>query len=78
MDSKFSLVPSFQIGRANSYAPRILIKYRQPDKKRAFWRFEQSTIWENRVKWESESLKLPTALDYQAAYFYILAVYVKT
>ena len=78
MDSEFSLVTSLQIGRANTYAPRVLIKCRQPDKKWAFWRFEPSTIWQNGVKWESESRKLPTALNYQAAYFYILAVYFKT
>ena len=56
---------------------RILIKCRQPAKKPATWRFEPSTFWGNRVKLESESLKLPTALSYQAAYFNILAVYLK-
>ena len=34
-------------------------------------------LWKSRVKWESESLKLPTALSYQAAFFYILADYFK-
>ena len=38
---------------------------------------EPSTFWGNRVKLESESLKLPTALSYEAAYFSILAVYLK-
>ena len=56
---------------------RVLIKCRQPAKKPATWRFEPSTFWGNRVKLESESLKLPTALSYQAAYFNILAVYLK-
>ena len=37
------------------------------------WWFEPSTFCS-----DSESLKLPTALNYQAAYFYILAVYFKT
>ena len=32
---------------------------------------------ENRVKWDSESLKLHTKLSWLAAYFYILAVYLK-
>ena len=54
---------------------RVLIKCRQPAKKPATWRFEPSTFWGNRVKLESESLKLPTALSYPAAYFNILAVY---
>ena len=40
--------------------------------------FKRSTFWGNKVEWESESLELPTALSYQAAYFYILAVYFKT
>ena len=57
--------------------PRVLIKCRQPAKKPATWRFEPSTFWGNRVKLGSESLKLPTALSYQAAYFNILAVYLK-
>ena len=57
---------------------RVLIKCRQPAKKPATWRLEPSTFWGNRVKLESESLKLPSALSYQAAYFYILAVYFKT
>ena len=56
---------------------RVLIKCRQPAKKPATWRFEPSTFWGNRVKLQSESLKLPTALSYQAAYFNILAVYLK-
>ena len=56
---------------------RVLIKCWQPAKKPATWRFELSTLWGNRVKLESESLKLPTALSYQAAYFNILAVYLK-
>ena len=56
---------------------RVLIKCRQPAKKPATWRFELSTFWGNRVKLESESLKLPPALSYQAAYFNILAVYLK-
>ena len=56
---------------------RVLIKCRQPAKKPATWRLEQSTFWGNRVKLESESLKLPTALSYQTAYFNILAVYLK-
>ena len=56
---------------------RVLIKCRQPAKKPATWRFEPSTFGGNRVKLESESLKLPTALSYQAAYFNILAVYLK-
>ena len=56
---------------------RVLIKRRQPAKKPATWRFEPSTFWGNRVKLESGSLKLPTALSYQAAYFNILAVYLK-
>ena len=46
---------------------RVLIKRRQPAKKPATWRFEPSTFWGNRVKLESGSLKLPTALSYQAA-----------
>ena len=50
----------------------------QPAKKMATWWFEPSTFWGKRVKWDSESMKLPTALNYQAAYFYILAVYFKT
>ena len=40
---------------------RVLIKCRQPAKKPATWRLEPSTFWGNRVKLESESLKLPTA-----------------
>ena len=56
---------------------RVLIKCRQPAKKPATGRFEPSTFWGDRVKLESESLKLPTALSYQAAYFNILAVYLK-
>ena len=46
-------------------------------KKPATWRLEPSTFWGNRVKLESESLKLPTALSYQTAYFNILVVYLK-
>ena len=43
------------------------------------WRVEPPTFWENRVlKWESESLTLPTKLNWQAAYFFMLAVYFKT
>ena len=53
--------------------PRVLIKCRQPAIKPATWRFEPSTFWGNRVKLESESLKLPTALSYEAIYFNILA-----
>ena len=30
------------------------------------------------VKWENESLTLPAALSYQAAYIYIIAVYFKS
>ena len=56
---------------------RVLIKCRQLAKKPATWRFEPSTFWGKRVKWESESLKLPTKLNWQAAYVYILAVYFK-
>ena len=56
---------------------RVLIKFRQLAKKTATWRLELSTFWGNRVKFVSESLKLPSALSYQAAYFYILAVYFK-
>ena len=40
---------------------RVLIKCRQPAKKPATWRLEPSTFGGNRVKLESESLKLPTA-----------------
>lgn len=52
-------------------------------KKRATLTFEPSAFWGNRVKWDGEHLKLPTALSYmyQAAYinlFYILGVYFKT
>ena len=47
-------------------------------KKLATWRCETYNIWGSSAKQESESLKLPTALKYQAAYFYILAVYFKT
>ena len=61
----------------NQSIHRVLIKCRQPAKKPATWRFEPSTFWGNRVKLESESLKLPTALSYQATYFNILAVYLK-
>ena len=55
---------------------RVFFKWRQPAKKPAAWRFEPSTFGRNKVKWDSKSLKLPTALcSYQVAYFYILAVY---
>ena len=58
---------------------RVLIKCRQLPKKTATWRFvnEPSTFGRNRVKWENESLKLPSALSYQA-YICIIAVYFNT
>lgn len=34
--------------------------------KMATWRFEPFTFWGNKVKWETESLILPTTLSYQA------------
>ena len=37
--------------------------------KMATWRFEPFTFWGNTVNWETESLILPTAISYQAAYF---------
>ena len=40
-------------------------------------RHELSTFGEKLVKWGSKSFKLPTAPDCQAAYFYILPVYLK-
>ena len=54
---------------------RVLIKCRKSAKKLATWRFEPSTFRGNRVNRENDSLKLPAALSYQAAYFYIIAVY---
>ena len=57
----------------------VFIKCRQRAKKPSTWWLEPPTFWENRVlKWESESLNLPTKLNWQAAYFYMLAVYFKT
>ena len=56
---------------------RVLIKRQQLAKITATWRFELSTFWGKRVKWESDSLKLPTVLSYQTTYFHILAVYFK-
>ena len=55
----------------------VLIKCLQLAKKTASWRFQQSTFWGNRINWDNESLKLSTALSYQATHFYILAVYVQ-
>ena len=54
---------------------RVLIKCRQSAKKLATWRFEPSTFRGNTVNRENDSLKLPAELSYQAAYFYIIAVY---
>ena len=56
---------------------RVLIKRQQLAKKAATWRFELSTFWGKRVKWESDSLKLPTALSYQTTSLHILAFYFK-
>ena len=57
---------------------RVLVKCQQPAKKPATWTFEPSAFWGNRVKWESEILKLPTAFSFQAVYIYIIAVHFKT
>ena len=57
---------------------RVLIKYWQPAKKKGH--LEVWAIYflgKKNVKWDSESLKLPTALNYQTASFHILAVYFK-
>ena len=51
---------------------RVLIKCQQPTKNPATLRSELTSFEGKWVKWESESLKLPKALDCQAAYFYIL------
>ena len=78
MFTTLGLIPALELqALLNLSFIRVLIKCRQPAKKPATWRFEPSTFWGNRVKLESESLKLPTALSYQAAYFNILAVYLK-
>lgn len=59
---------------------RVLIKCWQPAKNNygflevwAIYFFVKYT----RVKWECGSLELPSALNYQAAYFHIQAVYLK-
>ena len=57
---------------------RVIVKCQQPTKKLATLRPEQSAFGGKSVKWGSEILKLPTALDCQSIYFYILAVYFKT
>ena len=57
---------------------RVLIKCWQPAKKLATWRFELSSFGGNRVNRESETLKLPKKLNWQAAYLYVLAVDFKT
>ena len=57
---------------------RVLVKCQQPTKKPATLRSEQSAFGGKSVKWGSKILKLPSALDYQFVYFYILAVYFKT
>ena len=60
----------------NKGCVRVLIK--QPAKKMVMLRYEPSSFGEKWVKWGSESLKLPSTLDCQAADFYILEVYFKT
>ena len=57
-------------------ANKILIKCPQlAKKKKQLCGVKPSTFWEKWVKWESESLKLPTALNYQTTYFYFPAVF---
>ena len=57
---------------------KIFIKCSQlPNKKLQLHGVKPSTFWGKWVKWERESLKLPTALNYQTTFFYIPAVYFK-
>ena len=56
----------------------LLIKCRQPAKSLAAWRSELSSFGGKWVNRGSESFKLPSALDCQATYLDILAVYLKT
>ena len=66
----------FYTYRCTTYKYCKTMNFRVPAKKTATLRSEQSTVWGfcMGIKGESEILKLPAALDCQAAYFYILHV----